>query len=479
MEDILQRYLDMENSGNRIYFDADEIVELLDYFEDMEDFDHYEKLIQIGQKLHPHNTDIQIRICKAHIYNKHFKKALAVIEQIGEMGDPEFILLKCECLYALDRSHEIAYYIENQHYIPDEALQELYEKLIYNLHERYEGKNIDHLIEHALSLFPDSLPLKEELCYHLEIQGNLEQAIDVCKELIDKESSCIDYWYILGRLYAITGSFDKAIEAFEFALICDDTDLEIKILIAFCFFLQENFEKVAETYLDVFSDEKEFINKLLRHSLTNSNDMEFSYILLKNMIEKLDDLGLDSSLRFFLEHLEDDEDEVNGLLTVADCFPGSLLFLLFNELIFMSEGEHDAISNIEQLIQLIYQKGADNENFRLDANSKFCISPKRKIEKLLDKLPSYFENHEGNFLTVRKILNSLLDGDINKFCQLFAQSSLEEITSYLEKLFPAGKRPPKQPKAYLRSHEICRSKTHYVPSSELSANYLINKNQHN
>jgi tetratricopeptide (TPR) repeat protein len=372
----------MENSGVGYYFDADEIVELLDYFEDMDDFDHYGKVVKIGQKLHPHNTDIKIRNCKAHFYNNEFEKALASIEQLCDTEDEDLMLLKCECLCALDRYSELIAYLEALPITSDEEVQERYEYLAQMLHEQYDSKNAYDLVKRGLALFPDSITLKEELCYHLDMQGEMEQAIEVCKELIDYDPYSDDYWYILGRLYAITEVYDKAIEAFDFALVCDETDLEIKLLKTFCYFMQENLEKVIEVYRDIFPEETYLITELIQPYMHISNDLELAYVLLKKMIEKFDNSETNSALRFLFEYRDDEE--ANGLLDIADCFPCSLLFLLFKELLFMAEGQQGAIQNIEQIIQMIYEKGANNANFRLDAQSKFCMSSKQKIEKLFE-----------------------------------------------------------------------------------------------
>ena len=477
MENILQRYLDMESSGIGYYFDADEIVELLDYFEDIEDFDNYKKAVKIGQKLHPHNTDIQICICKAYIYNNNFEKALALVEQLSNVGNRELKLLKCECLCALDRYEELTAFLETMRTDPDEKLQETYEYLAHLLHEQYESKNAYDLVKHGLSLFPNSVFLKEELCYHLDDLGYTETAIGVCKELIDYNPYCVDYWYLLGRLYAIMEAYDKAIEAFDFALISDETDMEIKILKAFCHFMNEDFEKVVEVYTDFFPAETKYIHDLIQSYINTSDESAYAYILLKKMIEKFDHLEIDRSLRFLLEN--QDDEEVNGLLSIADCFPGSLLFLLYKELLLMSEGEQNAIRNVEQIIHTIYQKGVNNENFLIDAKSKFCLSPKQKIEKLIaTQTPDIESNEDGDFV-VRQIIKHLLDGNISMFCHQYTQSSPEAISDYLEKIFPACKKINKQHTIYLRSDEIYRNEYNNISYDELMAMYMTNKNLHN
>ena len=209
MKDILQRYLEMENSGIGIYFDADEIMELLDYFEDVEDFDHFTKVVEIGQKLHPHNIDIKIQICKGYIFDRSFEKALALIDQIGDTGDLDLKVMKCECFCALDRYEELLLCLETiQTEHDDKALQDTYEYVAHILREQYESKNAYDFVQRGLALFPNSVILKEELCFHLDMHYEMDKAIVVCRELIDSDPYNVDYWYILGRIYAITEVYE-------------------------------------------------------------------------------------------------------------------------------------------------------------------------------------------------------------------------------------------------------------------------------
>jgi tetratricopeptide (TPR) repeat protein len=478
MDDILQRYLDMENSGIGTYFDADEIVELLDYFEDMDDLDHYNKVVEIGQKLHPHNTDIQTRMCRACIFNEHFEKALVLIEQLGDTGNHELKLLKCECLGALDRYDELIACLETMETDANEELQDTYEYLAQILREQYDSKYAYDFIQRGLALFPDSVIIKEELCFHLDMQGDTERTIEICQELIDCDPYRMDYWYILGRQYAIMEAYDKAIEAYDFALVTEPNDLEIKILKAFCYLMKENFEKVDEIYKDVFPEETNVKTDLSLPYIKIADDVaEYAYKLLKKMIENFDTPSMKGSPRSLLEY---QEEEANGFFCVTDCFPGRLLFFLCKELLLMAEGDQNAMQNVEQVIQMIYQNGTNNENFRLDTTSQLCLLPKQKIEKLLAAAQTPdMEPNEDNDYVVRQIIEHLLEGNISMFCQLYAQSSPEAITDYLEKIFPACKRRKKRNNSYLLADEIYRNNNNNISSSELSAKFMANKNLQN
>ena len=52
---LLQRYLTGHQEGKDAYFDADEIDELLDSFEESDDYTYYDEVLALGLRLHPGN----------------------------------------------------------------------------------------------------------------------------------------------------------------------------------------------------------------------------------------------------------------------------------------------------------------------------------------------------------------------------------------------------------------------------------------
>ena len=81
---LLQRYLSAREMGKEPYFDADEVDELLGSFEESDNYDYFDEVLALGLKLHPGNTDLQIRQCKLFVYNEDYNSALALIDSIAE-----------------------------------------------------------------------------------------------------------------------------------------------------------------------------------------------------------------------------------------------------------------------------------------------------------------------------------------------------------------------------------------------------------
>ena len=50
---LLQHYLSAKEEGKEPYFDADQIDEMLDSFEDSNDYTYFDEVLALGLKLHP------------------------------------------------------------------------------------------------------------------------------------------------------------------------------------------------------------------------------------------------------------------------------------------------------------------------------------------------------------------------------------------------------------------------------------------
>ena len=285
---LLQRYLTGHQEGKDAYFDADEIDELLDSFEESDDYTYYDEVLALGLRLHPGNPDLQIRQCKSYVYNEDYDSALALIESIAETDNQDLDMLRLECYVMQDSYDKVIGHVEKLIANKCEYLETLFEYIAPILGDVEMTKEAHDFINRGLMLFPDNLILKDELCYNLEIEGDIKRAIEVCNELIDKNPYSNDYWFTLGRLYSISGDYEKAIEAFDFALTCDDSNEELKILKAYCLYMNENYEKAIEVYNDIATTDDIHIRitPLLAECYIKLENYEKAYVLLKELLRQ-------------------------------------------------------------------------------------------------------------------------------------------------------------------------------------------------
>jgi tetratricopeptide (TPR) repeat protein len=425
----------MENNGVETYFDADEIVELIDYFEMTDDFDHYRKTLQYAQKLHPENPDVRTRICRMYIYDEKYAEALSLIEKIGEADDLELNLLKMECFCALDRYEEVSAYIDAQEMMESDDLEDIYEYLapVLNGLEKYE-QSCD-LIRRGLEHFPENMVLKEELCYYYEAQGETEQALALVSELIDYDPYEGDFWYMQGRLHFFNGDYDKAVESLDFALTCDDTDTEIKILKIYSLFMNGDYDKAIDLYMELMPDDDEIADWIDRNEDVQPGHIEEVYILLRNLLKNTDVSNeLNTNWNEALQQTPADGEEGGEAdeNSTAPISPGDILLHLLQMFAYTVKGEQEkTVEAAENLLQLLFRIGKE-----LDIHSLHDMPFGQLIRSLMEEMKSVFERKvDSSFAVIHAALQRLLEDDLAQFCHCYGRCTPQTVEDYLNWLY--------------------------------------------
>lgn len=285
---LRERYVSAKREYKEPYFDADEIDDLLNSFEEQGDFSLYEDVLALGLRLHPGNTALQIRRCRQFLLNDEVDKALALIQQIGEKGNQDLDLLEIECYATLENYTKVVELTEALIDRKEDYLDFVFEYILPILNDVEMFHAAVDYAERGLHLFPQSVILKEELCFALENTEDFDRAIVICNELIDQKPYSFDEWFSLGRLYAYKGDFEHAIEAFDFALTCDDTVVELKLLLAYCLSKNGNYERALEIGQEILPNKmhKERVVMLMAECYIKMNDHAAAYKLLRELVDE-------------------------------------------------------------------------------------------------------------------------------------------------------------------------------------------------
>lgn len=370
---LLQRYLSAKEEGKEPYFDADQIEELLDSFEDSDDYTYYDEVLALGLKLHPGNTELQIRLCQQYVYNEDYDSALTLIDNIAETDSQDLDILRLECYGARGQYDKVIKYTEKLVASQCDYLETIFEYVVPFLTDLGMHKEAREYVDRGLKMFPDNYALKDELCYILEAEGDLQTAIRICNELIDKNPYSYDHWYTMGRLCSMTGDYDKAIDAFDFALTCDDFDNEIYLLKAYCLYMNESYEKALEVYAEVIDDEGlvSRIKPLMAECYIKLGRYEEGYRILKEQLEddsKEKEVFIYINLIRCCKELEREEEALEILYQAAAAYPDNIRILSLLAMSYIENGREEmAFDTLDRLFDLletkeIYENDEDSES---------------------------------------------------------------------------------------------------------------------
>ncbi len=345
---LLERFLSFRATGKNAYFDADEIEDLLDSFEEQDDYTYYDEVLKLGLQLHPQNQELTIRLCDSLVEKEQFSDALEMMNSIN-YEHIDLDKLRLECLFMLGKFDLMNELLRKRSNEKCDYMAELFDYIIpVAIDEEYYVK-AEQLLQDAMAMFPDNLSFKTHYRYVLEALKKYDEAIVICNELIDKDPYSSEQWDSLGRLYSLTQQFDKAIEAFEFALTCEQDspaeEREIKMLHAFCLYMNKSYEKAIDAYME-FDLENEAIKKevlpMLAECYIRMDQIETGYELLRSYLQIFDSFDDPNYYMHFIRcamelgHEEEGRREVEN---AARFHPDDLALLSMLLLIYIGEQE--------------------------------------------------------------------------------------------------------------------------------------------
>ncbi len=333
VNDLVNRYASMRKDGLPIYFDADELEVIIDYYFEKQDAEEAGKAIETALQLFPSASSFQIRKARLLAYQKTYYEALELLNQIEliEVANEEVYITKAE-IYSLMNKHELAIQ-EYEKSIPYVDIpEEIYSNIAFEYENLNDYSNAIKYLKMALELNPDSENLIHEISFFYEITDNEEKGVDFLNDFLDKNPYSKVAWFNLGICYNALELYEKAIESYEFTLAIDEE-------------YSAAYFNIANSYsgLELYSKAIHYYKETFRFELPEA----ITYYYIGESYESMDKLELATS--YFEKALEIDE-------KLAEAWAGKAR-------VFVKEGnDKNAIKHYEHAIALM----PFNDEFKYD-----------------------------------------------------------------------------------------------------------------
>ena len=339
---LLKRFFQNQKDGLTPHFKMDELVTLISYFLEKKDTVNLEKTIDIACALYPDNIDLNIILCETLVRAESFEIALIQLEELDMQGNKKADMLRLECYDKLEKYDEAIAFIDK---LIDEKYDYLVDAITYvacmlnNIRSVHEKAN--HFIHRGLSLFPDNMILKVELCVNLHIRGFHKEAIDMCRQLSKEYPFSIEIWYLLSSLSYECGDYENSIESIDYALTCftkkniSGLIYELLFMKGLCLFKNGSYIKSIQTYEELFpfkEFDKTTVFPHLAECYMRVGNFEAAYVLLKAIInnkEKENEVTLYSNFLYCCISTGRRKEAIDILYKALKHYPHEILEDLF------------------------------------------------------------------------------------------------------------------------------------------------------
>jgi len=228
-EDVLisvAKFEEMVRTESSIFFHSEELEDIIDYYNQKEDFNNALDASEFGISQYPYTIEFPFLKSDILITLSKYEEALVVLEGIEHLGNnhSELFIYKGDALVFLGRYNEsIKNYNKALSLTEDESeVYEIYLNLAFAYQCCQDFDKALHYISYCLENNPDDAEALNELGMCMEIFEKYEECIDIFKEIIEKNPYSYLAWYYVGIGYKKLNLFEKAAEAFDYAVIIDE-----------------------------------------------------------------------------------------------------------------------------------------------------------------------------------------------------------------------------------------------------------------
>jgi tetratricopeptide (TPR) repeat protein len=258
---LVERYEKMLRNNEHRFFEETSLEQLIDYYEDNNNLKRALQVAEIAIEQHPYSSAFLVKKAQLLFDLKQFSIALELLDKaaILDPQDINIFLLKADIFMWLnDFKKAISTIHEFMRKADKEDIPDLYLELADIYEEWGKYWEVFDCLKQTLEIDRKNEEALNRMWFCVEFTGKYEDSIELHNKIIDEDPYSYIAWFNLAHAYSGLGLFEKAIEAFEFALaINEDYEYAYKDA-ADIYFRLKQYEKAAEYYLKVASIAKPY-----------------------------------------------------------------------------------------------------------------------------------------------------------------------------------------------------------------------------
>ncbi len=251
VEELAERFDAMIRSDSDTYFDSEEFEMLIEYFQMTLNDEKARLALRISMEMHPYNHRLKIMSARQMAADGKFINALSLLDEIAttEPSDVDILLTKGS-VYSmmLDFNKAVAEYEKALVIVDEDEIEDIYSTIAFEYENMGAFDSALNYLFKALEIsdFPEQLLFEIGMCY--EMASKLEESVVFFTGYIDKNPESIASWFNLGLSYHHLELYEKAVDAFEFAIAIDETYLPAYTNMAQTYVMMGNLRKAIELY---------------------------------------------------------------------------------------------------------------------------------------------------------------------------------------------------------------------------------------
>lgn len=225
LEELLRYYEDIRTGRKSTFLEEDAFEKIIDHFDDQEELVKAMEAAEIAIEYFPFSASLLLKKADLLLATRKYNQALEILEksELLDATDINLYILKTDAYLALDKQEKAVALLEEAI-----ALFEGEEKieLFFELADVYDDYEEFDKVFDCLMLVLKEDPTNEEalykICFWTDFTGRNEESIRLHSNIIDQHPFNELAWFNLGAAYQGLKLYEKAIDAYQYALAIDE-----------------------------------------------------------------------------------------------------------------------------------------------------------------------------------------------------------------------------------------------------------------
>jgi len=389
--DAVARFEEMMKKHTSTYFDVAELEGIIDYYLESSDLNSALQASKLAERLHPANANIQIKKAIILMDHEKFSEARKILDSLTrfESMQDEFDLAYIKLHLYLEDFTLASRLNEEICKRADDNKTDMLIDLAALFYQFFQFKESEKLLRLAYSFDNDDADTLLKLSEHVIRTNNIEGAIDLYLEYLDRNPFSEMIWFNLGNCYAVQDQIDQAISAYDFAIAIDEQFSPVYNAKGNAFYQADKFDEALACFREflLFDDDRSqgyFQIGLCYERLSNFDEAMINFQLaIHEQPDFAEPYFMMSTVEYQLENTDKAMEFINKAISF-DPINSEYLFLL-GKIYLKSEDFEKAA---EAFLKAVTEDVTDTESW---FNLSYCLIMQEKTEKAIVELNKALE----------------------------------------------------------------------------------------
>ncbi|KIC89796.1 tetratricopeptide repeat protein [Flavihumibacter sp. ZG627] len=225
IEELLRQYNDRKSGRSYSFLDEEAYEKIINHFDQAEDLAQALEASEMAVEQFPYSSTLLIRKADILIASRKYQDALSILDlaELLDSTDINLFILRTDAYLALDQQDKAVELLENalNYFEGEERIELLFE--LADVYDDYE--QFDKIFD-CLKLILEQEPANEEalykICFWTDFTGRNEESIRLHQKILEELPYNELAWFNLAAAYQGLKLYEKAIDAYKFAITIDE-----------------------------------------------------------------------------------------------------------------------------------------------------------------------------------------------------------------------------------------------------------------